>query len=234
MSVNLVKIVRLAFIALLALAAPNPAAAQDGAQYFMIMYGYQNWRNAAAYSHTYASFFRVDAGGDVARVDISWIPQDAYLPGPGDLRMPALGDWPGQNMSIPATNARAAQAFPAREVSMFGAFPIRPELFYAQLAQSRRLFSGAVTYRGLDMNSRPYSVNCVHAVADACGDFRTGISLRGPTASWALAQYCAARGLVTSLEARRDWATYLVQQSRRIGCNPSLPADDVVSADCAQ
>ena len=211
----------------------GPARADDGARYFVKMYGFENWRNAAAYSHTYGSFFRVGADQSVVRVDISWIPQDPYMPPPGDLRMPAFGDYPGQNVSIPTTNARASGAFPARSISVFGPYEIAPQLFYAELAQSRRLFSGQVTYRGLDMQSRPESVNCVHAVAMACGDFRTGIFLRGPSASSALVEFCAEAGLV-NMVPQPEWSSYLDSPSvPRIGCDPMRSDGDISTVDCS-
>ena len=216
------------------------AEAAPTTHYFVKMYGFANWRNAAAYSHTYGSFFRVTEQGDAVRVDISWIPQDEFMSGPGDMRMPAFGDFPGQNMSVVATNARASSAFPARTISAFGPYEISADLFYRELAQSRRLFSGAITYRGLDMSTAPSSVNCVHAISRACGDFRTGILLRGPSASWGLVQYCADEGLLSLQEVDSEWSSRLdgwngvtyVGMPRRIGCNPSLSDNDVTSADC--
>ncbi len=184
------------------LATSAPAATH----YFVELYSYENWRNAAAFSHTFGAFYRVEENGQVTRADISWIPQDGYMRGLRPLRMPAFGDVPGQNLSLEETFARAHAA--GRTVKKFGPYQSRPELFDLAMAQVRALESGTITYRGLDMATRPYSVNCVHAVSNIVGSFYTGLR-RGPQASAGVIEHYTAHGMIVDPRVRTDWTPVL-------------------------
>lgn len=181
-------------------------AGLDRDAYFVEVYGYENWRNAAAFSHTFASFYKVEPSGQITRVDISWIPRDDHMRGLRPLRMPAFGDHPGQNLALEDTLGRAAAA--GRRVTRFGPFASSQELFDRAVTQVTLLRSGAVTYRGLDRRTRPVSMNCVHAVTSMIGEFYTGLS-RGPDASWGVAEFFHRSGFLPSLEAREDWFPFL-------------------------
>lgn len=212
---------RLGFVvmAALALLQGGRVSAEPGDRYFVDLYSYENWRNAAAFSHTFAAFYRFEAKtGQITRVNISWIPQDGYMRGLRPLRMPAFGDVPGQNLSIEDTLNRAYAA--GRLVQRFGPYESRPELFNRAMAQVQNLHSGAVSYRGLDMATRPYSVNCVHAVTSMVGEFYTGLS-RGPGASAGVVQFFAQHGMLTDMRVQADWVPFL--DGRAVALPAGLP-----------
>ncbi len=125
-------------------------------------------------------------------------------------RMPGFGDWPGQNLILEQSLAAAQSA--KRQVVKFGPYEAKAELFHTEYEQMKSLQSGAITYRGIDLFSKPYSVNCVHAVTVRLGDFKTGIALRGPTASQAIAEFMNEKGFLVNLNLRRDWDAVLHQQ----------------------
>ncbi len=187
-------------------------ASDNSPAYFAEIYGYRSALNTAAMSHTFASFYKVESDGKITRADIGWIPQDAYMHGWRDLKMPAFGDYPGQNLSLEDTLSRASVARPARTVTRFGPYDSTETLFLKAEEQIARLRSGSITYRGLDMNTRPYSVNCVHAVTSMVGEFLTGLR-RGPAASAGVAEFFYQTRMLKSLNVNSQ--AYQVLHSSR-------------------
>lgn len=135
-----------------AMATPLPAAT-------MTLYGYAR---GPARSHTWAVFTR-----GTETVTISWFPVSS-VPGPG------------RNLSDTETR-RVAAAVRARVV-VYGPYRIHGSLYQAAAKRAQVLESGAIGYSFLDRHSRPYSVNCIHAVSDLGGHVHTGTAY-GPAAS---------------------------------------------------
>ena len=197
--------------AFLCLSTPTLQASPPSSRYFVILYSLENWRNAAAFSHTFAAFYRVDSNYVVYRADISWLPQPQYMPGFRPLRMPAFGSFPGENLSVEETIRRGL--FAERTVRSFGPFESSAALFELAVAREAQLQSGAVEYHGLDYFTRPNAVNCVHAVSDIVGIFHTGLR-RGPTASYGVAEHFLERGYLFDLTPRTEWLAFLEQAPR--------------------
>lgn len=147
---------------------------------YVILWSYQDWRNAPVRSHTFASFIRTDGDRVSSQVDISWLPAPGYFR--NGLEMPPLRIVPGQNYSLSQTLGFAAGL--NQPVRRFGPYAISPELFAAAVRQSESLASGRVAYKMLDGGSRPGAINCIHAVTDIAGYTDTGLA-RGAAASQA-------------------------------------------------
>ena len=148
---------------LVALLIDSKAARADDA-YFMIVFGQQDGVDQVDVSHTFATFIKATGNGSdktkytVDSHTISWMPRSLHVK---LLRRPEEG----VNLDLKDTlrHARAIKC----EVSMWGAFHIKKELYDRALQQEARLKKGDIDYKALDARFRPNSAtNCIHAVCD--------------------------------------------------------------------
>lgn len=141
--------------------------------YTLTVFGYQR---GVRHSHTWAVFSKNTGPGQ--RVCISW--------GPAERWRLFGGAVPGRNRGEAETLEEARRQ--GAEVASWGPYPIDAETFYVARSQAAILATGKVLYRALDGGSRPWALNCIHAVSDVGGPLRTG-TLYGHRASAAVAAH---------------------------------------------
>jgi hypothetical protein len=142
----------------------DPKTARGDESYYMIVFGQQSGANQVELSHTFATFVKATGKGqDKAKfaIDshtISWLPRSLDVK---VLRRPEEG----VNLNLKDT-LRHAKAIKA-EVSMWGPFHIKKELYERALRQETRLKKGTIDYKALDLRFRPNTaMNCIHALCD--------------------------------------------------------------------
>lgn len=191
----------------------TPASTRAADTYYMAVFSSQTEPNLPRYSHTFAAFVHVAAGGvtpcRVECVTISWLPQSLVL------HPWRLQPEPGVNLGLEAT-IRWACSNNAR-ISVWGPFQIKSELY--QRAVSRALFlgSGAIAYKVIDYRFEPCrAVDCIHALSGV--DMDRGI-LRSGTAHGDSASYLDLvhlSGWIVDPTTRHDW----VLQQLGLACYP--------------
>jgi len=142
----------------------EPITARADESYFIIVFGQQSGGNAPESSHTFATFVKATGAGPnktkyvIDSHTISWMPRslDVKL-----LKRPEEG----VNLTLKDT-LRHANDLKA-DVSMWGSFLIKKELYNRALKQETRLIKGDIDYKALDLRFRPdTAMNCIHAVCD--------------------------------------------------------------------
>lgn len=138
-------------------------------RYYATFYGAQDARNTPSRSHTFACFVKASfddsqPSNDAPRllavesIAISWLPAD------GTVRLfggPAIGHNQGFAEALNWARSHGLQ------VSSYGPYEIRKDIFDAAEQQATRLRSGGVLYKALDNGYRPrLATNCIHSVAD--------------------------------------------------------------------
>jgi hypothetical protein len=149
---------------LLAALLVDPRTAQADESYFMIVFGQQSGTNQLELTHTFATFVKATGkGADKAKyaIDshtISWMPRSL------DVKFLKRAE-EGVNLDL-KESLRHAKAVKA-DVSMWGSFHIKKELFERALRQEARLKKGDIDYKTLDIRVRhDTAMNCIHAVCD--------------------------------------------------------------------
>lgn len=156
---------RFAPAALIAVAAVwvSPLAAPAQERTFVTVFGSQRPAlNNPDFSHSFALFVRLRGGGPAETVGISWLP--ATL----DIHARRLRPEPGVNLPIPDTLDLATRT--GQEISQWGPYECRPELFGLAQRFAAKLAGGSVQYRALDLLPKDTEVcNCIYAVVQAIG-----------------------------------------------------------------
>ena len=155
-------------VIVLALAFSPPAFA--GEAHYVFVFGSQRVRNDPDYSHTFATFVKASWAGDgplclpahFETHTISWLPANMII------RTRALLPEPGHNFGLHET---IRYVLDNRErVSLWGPFPICPDLYRRALERKAQLESGTVRYKANDIGRFNDRVsNCIHAVSHAMG-----------------------------------------------------------------
>jgi hypothetical protein len=183
------------------LVGPNAARADES--YYMIVFAQEGGANQLVLSHTFATFVKATGKGpDKTKYaldshTLSWMPRslDVKL-----LKRPEEG----VNLDLKATllHAKAVKA----EVSMWGSFHIKKELYERALKQEARLKKGDIDYKALDLRFRPdTAMNCIHAVCDI--DMDKGLLATG-TASGKEASHLVLTHLsrwIIDYDQTHDW-----------------------------
>ncbi len=177
----------------------SPARADDS--YYLIVFGQQDRANRVEASHTFATFAKVTADRKVETHTISWMPKS--------MRVSVLaGPEAGVNLSLKESLV-AAPAVNA-EISMWGPYRVKPELYELAGRQVARLQRGDIAYKAVDVRFRPdRASNCIHAVADLDreqGQLLTGAA-RGNEASQMVLKHLER--WIVAPDDRGDW---LVEQ----------------------
>jgi hypothetical protein len=136
--------------------APGDANPQAGC--YLCVFAYETTPRRPAFAHTFATFIRSD-GKAFDSQTISWFPKS------NRVRLVRRFSEPGINLDLKRTfeNAKVLQA----QVSMWGPYPIKRELYDKAQEQIKKLNSGQVQYKALDITRRAEeAINCIHAVAD--------------------------------------------------------------------
>lgn len=141
----------------------GPTRADD--HYYMLIFGVQGQPNRPRFSHTFATFVKAahadefPKGAKLEVHTISWMP--ATLEVAPLRRRPETG----KNLDLAASIdwARSVNA----QITMWGPFAIKKELFDKAKAQEQLLEGGKIGYIALDGGHRGNGAsNCVHAVSD--------------------------------------------------------------------
>jgi hypothetical protein len=137
-------------------------AAQATEGYYAIFFAAQTPDNQAKFAHTFAAFVRVDdikaKNSPIQTAVISWLPAN------GNIRVVKLRPEQGKNFGLKETLTWAAEQ--RLNVSAFGPYPIKKELYDSAVRQVKLLESGAVAFKAVDIaRANPVS-NCIHAVSD--------------------------------------------------------------------
>lgn len=144
----------------------TPTARADES-YYVMFFAQEGAPNVPRLAHTFAAFIKVEHEEDMDPADyriethtISWLP--AHLdPQPILLRRPE----PGTNLTLKESLDWGISR--GGNLSAWGPFPIKKELYVRALKQIDRLNSGRVLYKATDRNFRPdTATNCFHAVSD--------------------------------------------------------------------
>jgi hypothetical protein len=138
------------------------AVAKDS--YYMILFAFDSTPRAPQLAHVFAVFVKAQGDGMSAQINeaypISWSTARPNL----RLLIVKRPD-PGVNLDLPATFRLSAAL--NTQVTAFGPYQIRKELFDRAAAQYRRLNAGELAYKMLDGGTRLNgAVNCIHAVSD--------------------------------------------------------------------
>jgi hypothetical protein len=185
-------------------------------RYFLFAFGYQDRRNLARNSHTFASFVRVTgpAEGDRTWIHISWLP--LTFDRTHTIRVLG-GSEPGRNWSLAQTLGFAATD--RRDVAGWG--PIETTHTLYQLVDTRQtnLGGGQIRYIVDDHASRPGAVNCQHAVSDVGGELApiAGRFGRG----WGIWGFAGTENVLGHFQRHRDqWLAEDVNPGNRTVWNP--------------
>jgi hypothetical protein len=157
----------------------SPMESEPPAQYFMVVFAAQKG-NRPKYAHTFATFIKQKAGDDseLELATLSWIGTRTTWNLFGNAQ-------PGRNLTLEATLQRCQDR--GQQVSMWGPYQIKPELYERAVAQKAKLEAGEIFWQALDYQSRRNGTasNCIHVICDLClenGMLATG-SARGESAS---------------------------------------------------
>src|SRR5262245_43543326 len=141
----------------------GPTGSDD--HYYMAIFGAQGQPNRPRFSHTFATFVKaahVDdfpKGAELEVHTISWMPATLEV---APLRRKAE---PGKNLDLNASLAWAKAV--NSQITMWGPFAIKKELFEKAKARVQLLEGGKLGYIALDAGHRGNDAsNCVHAVSD--------------------------------------------------------------------
>jgi hypothetical protein len=158
------KISPWALCVLLAAFLIGPGTARADETYYMIVFAQQSSTNQVELTHTFATFVKATGeGADKKKYTldshtISWMPRSLQ---PKVIQRPEEGV--NLNLKDSLSHAKAVKT----DVSMWGAFRVKKELYERAIKQVTRLKKGDIDYKVLDLRFRPDSaMNCVHAVCD--------------------------------------------------------------------
>lgn len=174
-----------AFLLALALAGP----ARGGEAHYLLMFGAQRIPNNPNYAHSWAAFVKASWDGDgpptgPARLEahmISWLPAD------GVIRSFTLRAEPGRNYGLHETFDFVLGH--GERVSLWGPYPIHPELYRRALERISELDSGRIRYKAFDTGRIVGRVvNCFHAMSSLAGwpTLRVASIAYGEVASYAV------------------------------------------------
>jgi hypothetical protein len=156
--------------------------------YYVIVFASQHPDNQPKYSHTFAAFMKVTEGAGakpaLETAAISW------LPATGSIDLLRLRPETGKNFGLGETLDWAAKA--QAPVTAYGPFRVKKELYDSAQRQVRRLESGTVLYKAVDLaRGTGLVTNCIHAVCDLdiVKDYLATGKARGEEASEMVARF---------------------------------------------
>lgn len=188
-------------------------------EYFVMVSGYQDGPNTPRNSHTFATFVKVKTPWDgieppvvLETKTISWLPE-------GFARDLTLRYDDGKNYSL-AETLSFADRMKRRGLSMslchYGAYPISPDVFEKAQKRIDYLNSGQVDYKMLDLftRRRGAAINCIHAVTDLAGFYKTGF-MRGCEASGAAVNIYQSRQLIKDRRSNERVKEAILEKAKR-------------------
>jgi hypothetical protein len=140
----------------------DPSPALPGEEYFVIMFGSQQVRNKAKFSHSFATFVKATPGPDGLRMKhltISWLPED--------LDINLLKPLPEVGVALGLHTTLRYVLGSGERVSQWGPYRIEKELYDRARARLEQLTSGAIKYKAVDVGHPAGGVkNCIRALSD--------------------------------------------------------------------
>jgi hypothetical protein len=151
---------------------------------FVVLFSYQDKRNLARQSHTFASFVKLNH--DLQKwTTFSWLPADfdrtQRIDVFANFATAALYDIvnkhgepvPGKNFSLKETLAWALR--PGLRLGIWGPYSITQDLYNMALERKAELDEGRILYLPDDRHLRKsrVAVNCIHAITDMGGHYAT-------------------------------------------------------------
>ncbi|MBX3400527.1 MAG: hypothetical protein KF873_17470 [Gemmataceae bacterium] len=187
----------------------TPVSSHGAERYFLIMMSSQRSPKNPNFSHTFATFVRVDpaAPGTMETRTISWMPCT------GTVRVQALRPECGRNYGLHETVEWALQS--EQRVSIWGPYEIEPELYHRADRRFEELERGTIRYKTYDGFHHSERVsNCIHAVSTINHRHRLRIASPG----WGdLASFIVLETMMPSIVDRRrthDWLIPLLKLDR--------------------
>jgi hypothetical protein len=177
----------LAFLAVIASLCTVSVHAPAQESYYVIVFGSQTVPPHAEYSHTFATFVRVQKSCESAETPnveghtISWMPEALKI------RLHPLLPETGVAFDLESTIQWALST--GQRISMWGPYQIQPALYCRAMKQISLLESGKVRYKAVDSGYPSFvTSNCIHGVAAAVDGHRiiVGSPSFGETASFAV------------------------------------------------
>ena len=174
---RLFMVLSLALAGLLALNAKADANEADtsdeletGESHYLIMFGSQASIKLPSRSHTWATMVTISADGSKREETISWLPIEGYF-APGNA-MPLTSAVPGRNYDLDET----LQLTRNRSVNFWGPFQVTEVLYQSFVRRKQQLDAGQIRYKMIvsDPGKRAFLSNCIMAVSESFGYFRTG------------------------------------------------------------
>jgi hypothetical protein len=175
------------------LASPQQdrSAASADTHYYMIVFAHERGPLSPRFAHTWATYVKAvkDPGARDDRLadvkTISWLPKSM------DIRLLRPEPEEGVNLTL-EQSLKYSQSLGV-QISMWGPFEIKRELYDRAARQVDRLNKHLVKYKAIDgeFRSSNEAVNCIHAVSDIDTDgglFETGAANGGP-ASFLVARH---------------------------------------------
>jgi hypothetical protein len=194
------------------------SAARADDAYYMMIFAYQGKANLPRLAHSFATFVKVpqkDSGEpDTARLEshtISWLPATLTV------RPLRLRPETGKNLDLPETLKLAVSQ--DADVTAWGPYRIRKELYDRAVAQIDRLKGGQIAYKAIDGIRWPgMATNCFHAISDVLDGplLDTGTAYGNPASEmvrdhlsrWIIDPKTNHRFLITSLGLDKHTIAY--------------------------
>jgi hypothetical protein len=130
--------------------------------YYIIVFASQHPDNQPKFSHTFAAFVKADdAGGKKGKLEVAVI---SWLPATGNVAVGRLRPEQGKNFGLKETLDWANEM--RANVTAWGPFAIKKELYDSAVRQVKLLDSGTVGYKAVDLGLAAGFMNCIRAVCD--------------------------------------------------------------------
>jgi len=147
----------------------KPKVKDEAANYYMLVFASQGDPPTARMSHTFACFVKAGGGPNdhtiLETITISWLPKSL------NVVVRRVLPEEGVNLELLPTLKWARDL--DTQVSAWGPYRIKKELYDRAAKQKARLESGAVRFKAIDLKvplNRQEHSNCIHAVSDITGE----------------------------------------------------------------
>ncbi|MDR3638580.1 MAG: hypothetical protein P4L84_32545 [Isosphaeraceae bacterium] len=147
-------------------------AAWGGEDYYVLIFGSQSNPKLLRNTHTWATFVRAVGEGSDPRSHtlqvrtISWLPQS--------LEVHVLRPWPEPGVNLDLYQTLNVVLAHRENITMWGPFVIRKELYDRSLDIHQIIATGAPQYRAVSTQQNILISDCIHAVAAVDPEFGRG------------------------------------------------------------
>jgi len=131
--------------------------------YYLLVFGSQSEPKLLRYTHTWATFVKVESDGPDLDRSLLTVHTISWLPRSLEVRTFAPRAEPGVNLTLEDTLATVYGN--GEHVTLWGPFVLAPELYERSLRVYQILNSGVVQYRAISTQYNLLISDCIHAVA---------------------------------------------------------------------